>query len=265
MILTEIFFIALITLTVFVTSIIVFINMPYLPGIIKQLQIHAKKQKVRVLFVYPHPDDEVMASGSLITKLARMSQKFEVHVISVTKGELGNAKLKVSKEKLKEVRSNEFLRALNKIGEVNAQVEDFGDCKVESKTNEIKNYLRNFIKINQIEIVFTYEKTGLYGHPDHVALSKYVHELSREVKFKVFYSTIPHRIEKLAAIRKQIHGLELHNDELCQKPKFKFFSIYGQWKKYLATKEYKSQNLVYIVPVLLKAFLVPYEYYTDEY
>jgi len=48
-----------------------------------------KKGIKNVLFIYPHPDDEAMSAGGLITKMSR-DPEFTTYVVDITKGEHGD-------------------------------------------------------------------------------------------------------------------------------------------------------------------------------
>lgn len=225
----------------------------------------ARKQVSKVLFVYPHPDDETMYSGGVI-KLMTKSKEFEVFVISLSAGEEGKEILNETSEKVGAVRKKEFEKAMKYLGVKNYYVWDFPDTKIKQKADEIKKKLEEFIKENEIDSIVTYEKSGMYGHPDHVAGSKIVHEISEENKeLKVFYSTLTEKLEKANATRQRIKDLELVDYEPNQKPEFKIMVLPSYFAKLRAARAYKSQKLSHKKELWEEIFSMPFEYYTTRW
>lgn len=212
----------------------------------------------KILFIYPHPDDEILASGGLICALPRNN----FYVVSVTKGEKGNEKLKIPAKNLGELRENEFHRAMARLGVKNFEMWDFPDGGISSKYHEVTNKISDFIKKKKIDMVATFERTGIYGHKDHVALSKMVNDLSSVSKL---YSTLPLKIEKLYNIQGRIKDLDLVKNSSNEPPEFKIFTGFSIIKRYYALKSYRSQHLGHKLPLLFKLILMPFEYYTTNW
>ncbi len=223
------------------------------------------EKQTNVLFVFPHPDDETMASGGLINKLSK-SKDFNVHVLSITKGEKGKELLNIPDEELGQIRQAEFENATRILGSQNTALWDFPDGDVASNADMVKTQLANYVLGNNIHTVITYERTGIYGHKDHVALAKIVSELKKEhVEIKVFYSTIPEKYETILNFSKHIKDLELTKTTLCQEPEFRLNIIGNVNRKYRAALSYKSQRLSHAFPLWASLFLLPFEYYTTKY
>lgn len=224
-----------------------------------------KKGVKNVLFIYPHPDDEIMSAGGLISKMANDSD-FNVFVVDITKGERGDEILKVSPKILGAIREQEFYKALFTIGITNCKIWDFPDGSVPTKLKDLRNAIEKYIKENGIDLVITYERFGIYGHQDHVNLSKVVHEISLDNKnLKVLYSTISPQIAKMMNIKESIKGLSLAEFESNELPEFKL-PIYAELlTKYRALRRYRSQNLSQKFPLWVTILINPYEYYTTKY
>lgn len=212
----------------------------------------------KILFIYPHPDDEILASGGLISALP----KNNFFVISVTKGEKGNEKFKLSPKDLGKLRENEFRRAMARLGVKNFEIWDFSDGGINTQSHELFNKISDFIVKNKIDTVATFERTGIYGHQDHVALSKMVNDLNTVSKL---FSTLPLKIEKLYNIQGRIKNLDLVKNSNNEPPEFKIFTGFSIIKRYYALKSYRSQHLGHRLPLLLKLILMPFEYYTTNW
>jgi LmbE family N-acetylglucosaminyl deacetylase len=221
--------------------------------------------KTNILFIHPHPDDETMGSGGLIRKLSR-HHGFNVHVVSLTKGEKGKELMQVSDDELAQIRTNEFIKAVSILGVQKFEVWSYPDGGVSEERKSVKEKLLEYIKTNSIDTIVTYERTGIYGHKDHVALSKIVYEISKENRnLRVLYSTIAPRVEKLYNFPKHIVGLELTKTSLCERPEIRINKLPNIYSQYKAAKSHKSQKLNHIMPLWLALLLQPYEYYTTVY
>jgi LmbE family N-acetylglucosaminyl deacetylase len=257
---------------------IIFVISVYLYSLFRLQDFHTKKAdisyfrnpkkvlgKTNILFIHPHPDDETMGSGGLIKKLSR-NPGFNVHVVSLTKGEKGKELVNVSDEELAQIRTNEFIKAVSILGVQKFELWNYPDGGISEEKNNVKEKLMEYIKANSIDTIVTYERTGIYGHKDHVTLSKIVYEISRENRFlRVLYSTIAPRVEKLYNFPKHIVGLELTKSTLCERPEIRINKLPNIYSQYRAAKSHKSQKLNHIMPLWLALLLQPYEYYTTVY
>ncbi len=231
------------------------------------LNIFKKKEgKSKVLFVFPHPDDETVTSGGLINKLS-MSDDYEVHLVCLTKGEKGNELIDLDENELAKVREKEFSKAVEILGVKNYELKDFGDGEIERNYQTVKKYIQDYIQNKSIDFVVTFERTGMYGHKDHVFTSKAVNEIHDELRsFKTLYTTIPEKLERRDSLRIHMKNIELEEFDLNEQPEFYFPTYRTCLLKYRAARVYKSQNLSHNMPLFAKMFLVcSVEYYTTKY
>ncbi len=232
---------------------------------IKISDLKTNKNKTKVLFVFPHPDDEVFSSGGLMRKLSK-DKRFEVFVLSITQGEKGKELLKITDNELAKIRETEYYQALKKIGSKNNLMWKYGDGNLINQQEDLKNELSEYISKQQFDLVVTFERTGMYGHKDHVVLSKIINQISKELKrFRVLYSTLPKKIEDRYNPKHRIKDLQLEQFDYNQQPEFRFFVGKSIFLKYIALRAYKSQNLSHFLPLWAKILLMPYEYYTYKY
>lgn len=220
-----------------------------------------------VLVIYPHPDDELSFSGGLINKLAN-KKDINLYVISTTCGEHGDEVLKLPPDELGKVRINEFTEVMNTLGVKNFNLWDFTDGGMPAQKAKLKERLSEFIKKYKIDLVVTYEKFGLYGHPDHIILSKVVNEISKELDFQVLYSTLPKKILEKIELPKTLtyedRVVDLKLDEIAT-PEYKLNITTNLPERYEASKKYKSQNITRGRPLWLINLFTNYEYYTSKY
>lgn len=224
-----------------------------------------KKGIKNVLFIFPHPDDEAMSSGGLIIKTANDSD-FNVFVVDVTKGDRGDELLKLPPAELGKVRESEYFKAMKVLGANNAEIWDFPDGFVPDNSEKVKERIEKYIKEKSIQLVITFERWGIYGHQDHVALSNIVYEIGEKNKeLKILYSTIGPKIAAAMNLKQYISGLDLAEFESNELPEFKLPILFQLIRQYRAVRNYKSQNLSHKFPLWVTIFMNPYEYYTSKF
>lgn len=217
-----------------------------------------KIEKINTLFIFPHPDDELMASAGLINILP----KENVFVVSVTKGEKGKEKLNLDDKNIAIIREKEFAKALKRMNVCNFEMWDIADGKVNDNHTKITEMIENFIKTNKIKRIITFERNGIYGHIDHVALSFIVNKIDNMEKW---FLTQPKKVEAFYNISKHIKNVKLVKEGHSQEPEFRINILTSIIRKYYALRAYKSQNLSHKFPLLVKVFVMPFEYYTTKW
>ncbi len=192
----------------------------------------------KVLFVYPHPDDETFCNAGLIQRLVKMG--VNPYVICLTKGEASTLQYGVSAdESLSNVRAEEFTSVMKLLKVENFSIYDFTDGGIENEIDAVSKILETIIANISPDFIFTYEPCGVYGHPDHITLSSLVSELSIKHSIKLIYSTVDARYKP----SKQL--LSMAKDPESIKPLFPNFviklTILELLKKLKCFSLYKSQ------------------------
>jgi LmbE family N-acetylglucosaminyl deacetylase len=221
----------------------------------------------KILFVFPHPDDETMMAGGLISTLAKYNAE-NVHTLVLTKGEKGDEILKLKPDQLAEVRSVEYQKAMRKLGvkSQNTTILDLGDGKLAGKVHEAVDLVKEYIQQNSIDVVVTYERWGVYGHKDHVAAAKIIKNIKVKMpNLRTFYATVTDKMAKKYDLKSHIKDLSLEEYEENTKPSVGFFVPLGLWGKYRAASEYKSQRLARNFPLWFIIALTPIEYFSTNY
>ena len=141
-----------------------------------------------VLVAYPHPDDETFTVTGLVNSLDKHEAK--CYLFLASKGEEGRPKTR-SRDDTRKMRTIEAQRSADIIGFSKLIQEDFGDGQLERKKTLLKSYLKDLINKLNPDLLVTYDKSGLYGHPDHIALSEVITELANENHIRLWYSCMP--------------------------------------------------------------------------
>ena len=116
-----------------------------------------------VLLVIAHPDDESMFFSPLLSFLERRHYSDNTHILSLSNG--GN-----------DARSKELKAAGMRVFGIRKkriQIKDFKDGMNEDwNTRIILEYIQQYVKENDIEILFTFDGFGVSGHPNHCSIYK---------------------------------------------------------------------------------------------
>ncbi len=122
--------------------------------------------KIRIMAFFPHPDDEVTVSGTLMKLI---NQGNEVYLICLTKGEAGNAGEDYTRQELADLRTLEMQRSAEIIGVAKLHLLDYPDGGLdEMGLDSIKGIALDWINQIQPDVLISYDsKVGLYGHSDH--------------------------------------------------------------------------------------------------
>jgi len=205
------------------------------------------------MVVFPHPDDETMATGGLLLVAHHFGWK--TIVISLTKGDAGRLHINPKGKSIGELRVQELSGAAKILKVSKLIIEDFGDGKLKGKRVKVESYLKQAVKTYRPGILVTYDHSGLTGHPDHIALSVAVKEVISKLPDKptLLWVTLPktwHNIwhPRVAQyVTKPTHVLDLGH------------FVFG---KYLAAKSHRSQVFTKpFLPLILLLLLRRKEWY----
>lgn len=142
-------------------------------------------KNVRVLAVYGHPDDEGQATGTLAAFAARGAH---VTLVCATRGEVGEISdlSLATPETLGYVRELELRAAMAQIGVFDVRFLPFRDsgmagtpenqdprCLHAQQPDVVVGHLVTLMRELRPHVVFTWDPTGGYGHPDHIAIHRH--------------------------------------------------------------------------------------------
>ncbi len=140
---------------------------------------------VRVLAAYGHPDDEGQVTGTLASFVARGAA---VTLVCATRGEVGEISDPSlgTPETLGYVRELELRAAMAQIGLADVRLLPFRDsgmdgtpenadprCLHQQPAEVVVGHMVRLIRELRPHVVFTWDPSGGYGHPDHVAIHRH--------------------------------------------------------------------------------------------
>ncbi|GIW10077.1 MAG: PIG-L family deacetylase [Chloroflexi bacterium] len=141
-----------------------------------------------ILAVFAHPDDETVCSGTLVLNARRGGRSV---VLCATRGEVGEIRdpTLATPETLGQVRERELQEACAILGIDPPRFLDYRDsgmagtpenahpaALVNADRAHVLRQLVAAIRELRPEVVITFEPGGLYGHPDHIAISQFTTE-----------------------------------------------------------------------------------------
>src|SRR5437588_12518761 len=139
----------------------------------------------RLLGVYAHPDDEGTVSGAM---LHYSTLGIEPGLVYATRGEVGEISdpALATPENLGEVREGEMRAAAEELGVHNLWFLGYRDSGMagtpenqdprslaQASAAEVVGKLVAIIRQFRPQVMVTFDETGGYGHPDHIAIYRY--------------------------------------------------------------------------------------------
>jgi len=195
----------------------------------------ADKANQRLLVFFAHPDDEVFSCGGVMA----LNKQRGIHntLVCATKGEAGEISSPdlATPENLGSVREQELIAAARHMGVDDLHFLGYRDSGMagtpendhpaayaKADASAVVPRLVRFIRTVRPQVIITFDPTGGYGHPDHIAIHKhtlaalpaaadpdYYPDLGKPWQAqRIFYPTF--RRETFLALRDQLlsQGLE---------------------------------------------------------
>ncbi|MBI3761038.1 MAG: PIG-L family deacetylase [Chloroflexi bacterium] len=157
-------------------------------------------EKLRLMCVLAHPDDESLGSGGTLAKYA--AEGVETYLVTATRGERGwwgddypglEALGKIREAELQAAAKALSLREVSFLNYVDGDVDQADPAEAVSK---IVEHLRR----RRPQVVITFSPDGAYGHPDHIATSQFATAAivcAADPGYGPPDSGRPHRVSKL--------------------------------------------------------------------
>jgi N-acetylglucosamine malate deacetylase 2 len=138
---------------------------------------------MRILYIYPHPDDESYGTAHVMHKQIR--EGHEVHLLTLTRGGATKQRFKYNKsvEEMGEIRLNEMLCVEKVLKLTGMKVLDLPDSGLkEMDPVEIEEVIKNFIIRLNPDVVVTYAVHGISGFHDHLVTHAVVKRVYTEIR-----------------------------------------------------------------------------------
>ncbi len=130
---------------------------------------------LKLLAVFPHPDDETLGLGSTLARYS--TEGVETYLVCATRGERGWFESEgpdPGLEGVARIRESELRCAAEYLGIQDVRFLDYIDGDVDqADPEEIIGKLVSHIRRIKPQVVVSFGPDGAYGHPDHIALSQF--------------------------------------------------------------------------------------------
>jgi LmbE family N-acetylglucosaminyl deacetylase len=132
---------------------------------------------LKLLAVFPHPDDESLGLGSTLARYA--AEGVETSLVCATRGERGWYESEGPDpgfEGVARIREAELRCAAEHLGLREVCFLNYIDGDVDqADAKEIISKIVTQIRRLKPQVVVTFSPDGAYGHPDHIALAQFTH------------------------------------------------------------------------------------------
>lgn len=131
----------------------------------------------RLMCILAHPDDETLGFGGTLAKYA--AEGVETYVITATRGEygwFGEEDANPGPQALGRMREEELRAAAGVLGVKQLLLLDYIDGELDAANPAaIVDQITREISRVKPQVVLTFGHDGIYGHPDHIAISQFAH------------------------------------------------------------------------------------------
>lgn len=158
-------------------------------------------EPLKLLAILAHPDDESLGAGSTLAKYA--NEGVETYLICATKGErgwMGAEKDNPGLTELGNIRERELLCAAETIGIKKVYFLGYLDGDLDqANAREAATKIADIIREIRPQVAFSFGPDGVYGHPDHIAISQFSNAacvLAADPSHAGNGKPLPHRVSK---------------------------------------------------------------------
>lgn len=140
-------------------------------------------EKFKILYIYPHPDDESFGPAAVIFDQIRDGH--EANLLTLTRGGATRQRFKlgISIETMGEIRFKEMLKVKEILKLNSMEVLDLPDSGLqELDPRKLENIVREHIQKVKPDIIVTYPVHGVSGFHDHLVIHSVVKRVFLELK-----------------------------------------------------------------------------------
>jgi LmbE family N-acetylglucosaminyl deacetylase len=133
-----------------------------------------KHKPLKLMCVLAHPDDESLATGGILAKYA--ASGVQTYLIMATRGErgwFGSSADYPGPQALGRLREAELRAAAQVLGLREVVFLDYQDGELD-RANPAQAIAKIVTQLRRVQpdVVVTFDPNGMYGHPDHIAISQ---------------------------------------------------------------------------------------------
>jgi LmbE family N-acetylglucosaminyl deacetylase len=130
---------------------------------------------LRLCGVFAHPDDETLGAGGTLARYA--AEGVETYVVTATRGQRGRFKDGTDHpgpEVVGRIREGELRAAAKVLGVKEVSLLDYWDKDLDqADPPEVIGQIAAHLRRIRPHVVITFDPTGAYGHPDHIAICQF--------------------------------------------------------------------------------------------
>lgn len=137
----------------------------------------------RVLYIFPHPDDESFGPGPAIANQVERGE--EVHLLTLTKGGATRQRHKFgySIEEMGDVRAKEMMCVKEVLGLTGMTIWDYPDSGLSQiDPIDLEKDITTYIEHLRPDVIVTYAVHGISGFPDHLVTHAVVKRVYCEMR-----------------------------------------------------------------------------------
>jgi LmbE family N-acetylglucosaminyl deacetylase len=157
---------------------------------------------LKLMCVLAHPDDETLGTGGALAKYA--AEGVEIYLVTATRGERGwpgSSSDYPGPEALGRIRETELRDAAEVLGVQQVAFLNYYDGKLD-QANSLEAITQIVAHLRRVcpQVVLTFDPYGVYGHPDHIAISQYATAAvvaAADSQFAKSQDLPSHRVSKL--------------------------------------------------------------------
>jgi LmbE family N-acetylglucosaminyl deacetylase len=170
---------------------------------IKKLsQINIKKG-TKILIFIAHPDDEASFMSGFMQKALKLGAV--IKIVCLTDGAKSTLRAGLDPgDSLEAVRRKELLESLLIIGIRSAIHAEFHDGECGRESGAIAQFMSEQADAFKPDIIVSLEPNGVYGHPDHIEISRLATEIARSRKLPLLYATVDSHFRPDAGSRRLV-------------------------------------------------------------
>jgi len=169
---------------------------------LRRFTVEDNHKPLKLMAVLAHPDDESLAMGGILAKYAAAG--VQTYLVMATRGErgwFGPAAAYPGPEALGRLRETELRAAAQVLGLQEIVYLDYQDGELD-QADPAEAIARIVSQVRWVgpDVVVTFDPNGMYGHPDHIAISQLTTTAvmaAADPGHTVLTRNSPHRVAKL--------------------------------------------------------------------